>query len=143
MLKLATRPSPATSKRMKAVRREGTEPELRVKALFGRLQVRLDPKNDHLPGKPDLVCRDADWAIFIHGCFWHRHPGCGKATTPKTNRSFWAKKFGENVRRDRRVIRALRSRGYSVSVVWACQVEKSNKIQARLLSKARALGVIK
>lgn len=79
--------------------------------------------NRDLPGCPDLANRRRRWAIFVHGCFWHRHAGCRLATTPKRNAAYWKAKFDDNVARDRRVTQALRDQGFRVLVVWGCELE--------------------
>jgi DNA mismatch endonuclease (patch repair protein) len=76
-----------------------------------------------LPGRPDIVLPRYRTAIFVHGCFWHRHPGCRNSTMPSTRRDFWKKKFEENVKRDDRNRNALEDAGWSVAVVWECELE--------------------
>jgi DNA mismatch endonuclease (patch repair protein) len=71
--------------------------------------------------------------VVVHGCFWHRHPKCKKAYTPKSNLPFWTKKFDENVARDRRVKRALRSLGWLVITVWECETTDTEKLADRIL----------
>lgn len=112
----------AISKRMAGVRQSGTSAELAVRkaASLAGLRYRLD--NSDLPGSPDLANRRRKWAVFVHGCFWHRHAGCRRATTPKSNRDFWIAKFERNLARDHRVARELRELGYEVVVVWECEV---------------------
>jgi DNA mismatch endonuclease (patch repair protein) len=90
-----------------------------------------------LPGSPDLVTRDGLLAIFVHGCFWHRHRGCPRTTTPKRNKVFWLAKFRANMSRDRRKARALRARGVDVLVIWECETKSLDKVVAKL---AGALG---
>ena len=63
--------------------------------------------------------------VFVHGCFWHRHPGCRRTTTPKTRREFWLKKFAANVARDAAAVRALKALGWQVVVVWECRTRSS------------------
>lgn len=106
---------------MKSVRQAGTAPELAVRlALSSRgLRYRLNFRS--LPGSPDIANVRRRFAIFVHGCFWHRHQNCPYATTPKTNVPFWAKKFAGNVARDRAKIDALRARSFHVLVLWECQ----------------------
>lgn len=105
-----------------------------VHALGARFRV----SNRDLPGSPDLANRKRLWVIFVHGCYWHRHPGCRRTTTPNRNRQFWIEKFERNVARDRRVQAELRSGGFEVGVVWECEIEKSPELVAsdlrRLLS---------
>jgi DNA mismatch endonuclease (patch repair protein) len=75
--------------------------------------------------RPDLANRARRWAIFVHGCYWHRHKGCQKATTPRSNTEFWLNKFSRNVRRDSDAAAALRKSGYSVLTLWQCEINQS------------------
>jgi DNA mismatch endonuclease (patch repair protein) len=121
-----------TSQRLAGVKRADTEPERAVRATLVSLGWRCRATNRDLPGSPDLTNRPAKWAVFVHGCFWHRHAGCYKATTPKRNTAFWLAKFENNVARDRRAARALRREGYRVIVVWECQTRDPNALRRRL-----------
>ena len=83
------------------------------------------PKNvKKLPGSPDLVLPKYHTCIFVNGCFWHGHPDCKYATTPKTRREFWEKKFDENKLRDQRVYQELKESGWNIVVVWECELKK-------------------
>ena len=62
--------------------------------------------------------------IFVHGCFWHRHPGCRDATTPKTRTGFWLDKFEKNVANDRIHREALKAAGWKVITLWECDIKK-------------------
>lgn len=121
-----------TSLRMAEIRQGGTKPELIVRKLVSSLGHRYRISNRDLPGSPDLANRSRGWAIFVHGCYWHRHRGCKLATTPKRNAEFWLAKFERNVERDRRVIRELRRDGFGVLVVWECETRKPARLLARL-----------
>jgi DNA mismatch endonuclease (patch repair protein) len=68
----------------------------------------------------------------VHGCFWHRHPGCKKSTTPKTRRAFWLDKFARNVTRDAGIISAIRKLGWKPIVIWECQCKDAAKLTKRL-----------
>jgi DNA mismatch endonuclease (patch repair protein) len=68
------------------------------------------------------------FAIFVHGCFWHRHEGCRRATTPKTNTAFWLEKFAKNIARDARKVELLNSQGYRVLTVWECQARDPQRL---------------
>ena len=107
---------------MSSVRGGDTRPELILRCGLHRMGFRFKLNNKHLPGRPDLVFPKYGAAVFVHGCFWHRHEGCRKASTPKTNVDFWKRKFSENVTRDRRVERELMERGWRVMVVWECEL---------------------
>ena len=82
-------------------------------------------KNDkRLPGSPDIVLPKYRTVIFVHGCFWHGHKGCKKYTIPKTNTEFWVAKVAMNQERDQEVWRQLEAKGWSVIIVWECELEK-------------------
>ena len=70
--------------------------------------------------------------IFVHGCFWHRHSGCSKASVPKTRREFWERKLEENASRDRRAIEKLQTRGWATEIVWECETKNPDVLSARL-----------
>src|SRR5437867_1535319 len=106
---------------MAQVAGKDTSPELLVRRLVHRLGVRFRLHRRDLPGTPDLVLPRWKIIIFVHGCFWHRHKSCKKATTPKSRTDFWTEKFRLNVARDRRVTRALEAMGWRVEVVWECE----------------------
>ena len=132
--------SPASSLRMSRVRQKGTAPELTVRAILQRCGIPFKTNSGTLPGSPDLYSSKARFALFIHGCFWHRHAGCKASTTPKTNQSFWLAKFDENLRRDRRNVRQLRTLGYRVITVWGCQVKSSRTLDELERRLIRLLG---
>src|SRR5256885_2350445 len=87
---------------MQSVRRKNTSAELRVRSLLHRLGFRFRIHVKSLPGTPDIVLPKWNTIIFVNGCFWHRHPDCQKASTPRSRESFWAEKFRQNIERDRR-----------------------------------------
>lgn len=111
------------SRMMSGIRGRDTKPEIIVRSYLHRagLRFRLHAK---LPGKPDLVLPKYRTAVFVHGCFWHRHSRCRYATTPATNTAFWLKKFEANVARDAVVRKLLRSSGWKVRVIWSCQLNQ-------------------
>jgi DNA mismatch endonuclease (patch repair protein) len=122
---------------MSGIRGKNTKPELIVRSFFHRagLRFRLHAK---LPGKPDLVLPRRNTAIFVHGCFWHRHGGCRFTTTPANNAAFWREKFAGNVRRDISAQRQLQEIGWRVEVIWECQL--SERELARLVTIIRRRG---
>ena len=128
----ALRTDAATSARMGRVRQSGTAPEMTIRRAVSTLGLRYTVRNRDLPGSPDLANRSRRWAIFVHGCYWHRHEGCHKATTPRTNTDFWLEKFSRNVARDEAARIELERRGYRVLTFWQCDVEENNAIASRL-----------
>jgi DNA mismatch endonuclease Vsr len=121
-----------TSARMGRIRRRGTKPEMIVRALVSSLGVRYTLKNQDLPGSPDLANRTRKFAIFVHGCFWHRHEACSRATVPKRNHNFWTAKFERNVERDLSVNAALQNMGYKVATIWECELGSLPRLRIRL-----------
>ena len=123
---------PRRSALMARVRQRGTKSELAVGAALRALghSYRLNVRS--LPGSPDFANRSRRWAIFVHGCFWHRHSGCVRATVPKTNEAFWREKFRANRARDARAIRALRSGGFRVALIWECRASEPDALARRL-----------
>jgi DNA mismatch endonuclease (patch repair protein) len=122
----------STSERMGRIRQSGTEPELTIRRAVATLGLRYTVRNRDLPGSPDLANRTRRWAIFVHGCYWHRHAGCHKATTPRTNTEFWLNKFSRNVARDEAARIELERRGYRVLTFWQCELETSRGVSGRL-----------
>jgi DNA mismatch endonuclease (patch repair protein) len=109
------------SERMRRVRQRGTKPELVVRRALHGMGFRFRLHRRDLPGRPDIVLPRRRAVIFVHGCFWHRHPGCSRATTPKTRTQYWLPKFAENEARDAKAIAALEAAGWRVRVVWECE----------------------
>jgi len=108
---------------MSRIRSTGTKPEIAVRSLLHRIGFRFRVNRRDLPGPPDIVLPGYRAAVFVHGCFWHRHRGCKRSTTPATRREFRERKFAENVTRDRTNGRRLRRPGWRVYVVWECCIQ--------------------
>jgi DNA mismatch endonuclease (patch repair protein) len=108
---------------MRRVRAKDTKPELLLRrGLHARgKRYRLHVKG--LPGKPDVVFPRQRLAIFVHGCFWHRHENCIQASNPKSNREYWAPKLVRNVARDKAHCDALAAMGFRTIVLWECEIE--------------------
>lgn len=107
---------------MSNVRSADTKPEWILRCGLHRLGFRYRLRNKQLPGRPDLALPKHHAVVFVHGCYWHRHPGCKDATTPKTNAPFWIKKFATNIERDRKAEQKLADQGWRVMVVWECEL---------------------
>ena len=117
--------SPETrSRMMSGIRGRDTQPELVVRRFLHRQGFRFRLHVAGMPGRPDLVLARYRTAIFVHGCFWHRHPGCRYATLPATRREFWETKLEGNATRDARDTAALEAVGWRVIVVWECDVRR-------------------
>jgi DNA mismatch endonuclease, patch repair protein len=130
--KAALRTDATTSARMGRIRQSGTAPEITIRRAVATLGLRYTVKNRDLPGSPDLANRSRRWAIFVHGCYWHRHEGCHRATTPRTNTEFWLNKFSRNVARDEAARIELQRRGYRVLTFWQCELQTSRGVRGRL-----------
>jgi DNA mismatch endonuclease (patch repair protein) len=126
------------SRLMGKVRRMDTKPELIVRRLVHSLGYRYRLHAGDLPGRPDLVFPCRQKVLFVHGCYWHRHARCRRATTPATNRDFWRTKFAANKARDRRDCRRLQRAGWNVVVVWECETSNLSELTKRLVHE---LGV--
>ena len=124
----------ARSALMRSVRQKDTTPERRVRSLAHRLGYRFRVQRHDLPGTPDIVFPRHRVCIFVHGCFWHRHPGCRLATMPKSREDYWRPKFRQNIERDRRKIAELTDLGWRVSVIWECETRDPDFIVHRLKS---------
>lgn len=117
---------------MAQVGSKDTSPEMKVRRAAHSLGLRYRLHHRDLPGTPDLVFKRHGVVIFVHGCFWHRHSGCKRATFPKSRMDFWREKFARNVERDRRVREELTQGGWRVEVLWECQVAKRELLVGRL-----------
>jgi len=113
---------------MSRIRSKDTAPEIRVRSYLHRagLRFRLHVKNLH--GSPDIVLPKYRTAIFVHGCYWHRHLGCKYTYTPKSRIGFWQKKFQQNVKRDQVNKQMLVEAGWRVLTVWECETKTTEKI---------------
>lgn len=119
---------------MSRVRSKNTTPELVVRRIAHALGYRFRLHRTDLPGTPDLVFPSGRKAVFVHGCFWHRHPGCRKATTPKSRIEFWSEKFARNVERDQEIRAQLGALGWVSFTIWECETKQAGVISAKLAS---------
>jgi DNA mismatch endonuclease, patch repair protein len=130
----------ARSAQMARVRGRDTKPELRVRRALHAAGLRYRLHAKELPGRPDIVFRPQRLAIFVHGCFWHRHddPTCKLARLPKSRLDFWEPKLRGNRERDIRNISNLEEAGWRVVVLWECQLAKASAVQ-KAVTAIRAL----
>lgn len=107
---------------MAGIRSKDTKPEMSVRKYLHAHGFRYRLHARDLPGSPDLVLPKYRVAIFVHGCFWHQHPGCRFATKPASNTERWQMKFQTNLERDTRNLAALQATGWRVLLVWECEL---------------------
>ncbi|UWR03765.1 DNA mismatch endonuclease Vsr [Ruegeria conchae] len=110
------------SKIMSRIRSRNTKPEVVLRKALHNRGFRYRLNSPKLPGSPDIVFPKWRTVLFVHGCYWHRHAGCRKATNPSSNIEFWKDKFQQNVERDARNIRDLHAAGWRVGIVWECAI---------------------
>jgi DNA mismatch endonuclease, patch repair protein len=121
---------------MSQIRASGNrDTELRLISLFRASRISGWRRNRRLFGKPDFVFDKQRVAVFVDGCFWHRHPSCKFSYTPKSRPEFWLPKFERNIARDRLVTRTLRKAGWRVVRIWECQLTRQK--QARAMQRLR------
>lgn len=118
------------SKNMVAIRSKNTKPEIYFRKLLFAQGYRYSLNSKKVSGHPDIYLRKYNTAIFIHGCFWHRHSGCQYAYMPKSRVEFWQKKFEANVKRDYVVRMELQNKGIKCLIVWECTVKRMKRNQA-------------
>ncbi len=116
------------SKRMSLIRGKDSSPELKLRRLVHGMGFRYRLHVKDLPGKPDLVFPSRRAVIFMHGCFWHRHPGCKLARMPKSKLDFWRPKLEGNRERDLRNQEMLKKLGWHVLIIWECEMENIEKV---------------
>ena len=117
---------------MSRIRSRDTRPEKTVCSLLHHGGFRFRLHREDLPGRPDIVLPKHNAILMVHGCYWHRHPGCLFAYTPKTNQDFWQAKFQENAARDHRQTLELTALGWRVLTVWECETKNTETLSERL-----------
>lgn len=108
---------------MARIRSKATSPEVRVRKAAHALGLRFRLHRRDLPGNPDLVFRGLNLVLFVHGCFWHQHVGCRRASVPKSRTDYWGPKLARNVARDRTNAQSLQQLGWKVRIIWECEVK--------------------
>lgn len=121
------------SERMSRVRSKDTKPEMAVRRLVHGLGYRYRLHGRKLPGHPDLVFASRRKVIFVHGCFWHRHPRCKNTRLPKSKLDFWKPKLEDNRKRDLKSQRMLRKLGWAYLVIWECEVNGTEVLTKRII----------
>jgi len=113
---------------MSAVKNKNTTPEIRVRKALHAMGYRFRLHRKDLPGKPDIVLPKYKLCIFVHGCFWHQHTHCSRATIPASNREFWVEKLTGNIARDEKNETELKLLGWNVCVIWECETKNTDKL---------------
>lgn len=115
------------SRNMAAIRSKDTKPEVYLRKLLFSAGYRYRKNVSYIYGHPDLWLAKYNTAIFVHGCFWHRHEGCKYAYTPKSREEFWNKKFSVNIQRDKAVKEELARQGIRQLIIWECTIERTKR----------------
>ena len=118
------------SRTMRAVRSRDTAPEMIVRRFLHAAGLRFRLHDRHLPGVPDLVFPSRRVALFVHGCFWHQHPGCAASGRPQSRLDYWTHKLDGNVTRDQRRRAELEAAGWEVLVIWECETRDPQRLAA-------------
>jgi DNA mismatch endonuclease (patch repair protein) len=116
------------SKMMSGIRSRDTKPEMLIRKGLFNLGYRYRINDKKVFGKPDMVLKKHNAAIFIHGCFWHGHIGCGNFKMPSTNKPFWENKIDTNRKRDAKVLNRLRAEGWRICIIWECAVRGKKQL---------------
>ena len=127
------------SRNMAKIRSRDTKPEEYVRKLLFRNGYHYRKNVSSVPGHPDAWLAKFNTALFVHGCFWHRHEGCKFAYTPKSRVEFWADKFRKNIERDNAVKKQLADRNIRSLIIWECTVKQMMKSDAE---RQRILNLI-
>jgi DNA mismatch endonuclease, patch repair protein len=128
------------SRMMSGIRSKDTKPERDLREALELMGYDLTLHEGALPGRPDIVLAHEKAAILVHGCFWHRHPGCRFTTSPATRAEYWKEKFDTNVTRDSRNLDALHELGWRTAIVWECALRRAGSAGKAALEVANWLS---
>ena len=121
------------SRNMSAIKSKNTKPEIKVRKLLHSMGYRFRLHSKDLPGSPDIVLPKYQTVIFVHGCFWHRHENCKYASTPKTRKEFWNKKFTENKKRDSEIQEKIKILDWRSVVIWECETKNIENLRDKII----------
>lgn len=132
------------SARMARIHSASTKPEMKLRHALWHQGFRYRINDKHLPGRPDIVLPKYSTVVFMHGCFWHGHKSCRTSHIPETNKEFWESKIARNQERDQEVWRKLEAKGWSVIIVWECQLKRGvlDETVSRVAAEIRRNGEI-
>ena len=119
---------------MRKIRSKDTGPELLVRRVVYSLGYRYRLHVKNLPGKPDLVFQGRKKVIFVHGCFWHGHDCKAGENQPKSNTNYWIKKLQNNIKRDKKNIKAIKAMGWEVLIIWECELKDLKRLTDKIVS---------
>jgi len=117
---------------MSRIRSTNTKTEKEVRSVLHKMGYRFRLNRNDIPGRPDIFLRKYNTAIFVHGCFWHRHQNCKYTYNSKSNVEFWQLKFEKNIKRDREVKKLLHEMGINQMIIWECELKEPDKLKKRL-----------
>ena len=121
------------SRNMSAIKSKNTKPEIKVRKVLHSMGYRFRLHSKDLPGSPDIVLPKYKTVIFVHGCFWHRHENCKYASTPKTRKEFWNKKFTENKKRDSEIQEKIKILDWRSVVSWECDTKIIENLRDKII----------
>ena len=121
------------SRNMSAIKSKNTKPEIKVRKILHSMGYRFRLHSKDLPGSPDIVLPKYKTVIFVHGCFWHRHENCKYASTPKTRKEFWNKKFTENKKRDSEIQEKIKILDWRSVVIWECETKNIENLKDKII----------
>ena len=121
------------SRNMSAIKSKNTKPEIKVRKILHSMGYRFSLHSKDLPGSPDIVLPKYKTVIFVHGCFWHRHENCKYASTPKTRKEFWNKKFTENKKRDSEIQEKIKILDWRSVVIWECETKNIENLRDKII----------
>ena len=125
------------SRNMSAIKSKNTKPEIKVRKILHSMGYRFRLHSKDLPGSPDIVLPKYKTVIFVHGCFWHRHENCKYASTPKTRKEFWNKKFTENKKRDSEIQEKIKILDWRSVVIWECETKNIENLREERFKKLK------
>ena len=122
------------SRNMSAIKSKNTKPEIKVRKVLHSMGYRFRLHSKNLPGSPDIVLPKYKTVIFVHGCFWHRHENCKYASTPKTRKDFWNKKFEVNIKRDSEIQDKIKNLDWKSVVIWECETKNIENLRDKIIN---------